>query len=471
MAASHPRTNWLNLFLAAAFICGLGACGGGKAPTPAPTPTPTPTAPTGPGRTFHVSPSGNSSGDGSAARPYDLATIVAASGPARGGDTIWLHGGTYRGAFASYLMGTADAPIVLRQYPGERAILDGNDPAAANQGAALAIYGGNTTYWGFEITSSQTNRVDQQQPSVPAGITMLGSTNIKLINLIVHDMPGNGMGLWSDNTTAEIYGSIVYYNGTNQFDHGMYVQNRTGIKLLGDNLIFRGAGHGIHAFGSGSAFLDDIQLDGNTLFNNGELTGGTQRNILVGGDTIAHRPQVTSNSTYYPSTQGANNLGYAAGCTDAVVTDNNLAGGDALELINCSPTQMVRNVLRGSWVPGNMPDLFPDNTYTAGIPTGTQVIVRPNKYETGRALVTIFNWDMQGRVSVDISKIGLANGDRYNVLDPQNLGAGVIETGTYNGTAITVPMTGLSTARPTWSQGVAAAHTPPEFGVFLIQKS
>ncbi len=112
MAASPPRTNWLNLLLAAAFVCGLSACGGGKAPQPAPAPTPT--APTGPGRTFHVSPSGNASGDGSAARPYDLATIVSASGPARGGDTIWLHGGTYRGAFASYLMGTADAPIVLR---------------------------------------------------------------------------------------------------------------------------------------------------------------------------------------------------------------------------------------------------------------------------------------------------------------------------------------------------------------------
>jgi hypothetical protein len=480
MAPNRPRNNrdirrwaciraWrhaLDLVLAATFAWTLGACGGGKAPQPAPTPA----VPAGPGRTFHVSPSGSSGGDGSTARPYDLATILANGGPARGGDTIWLHGGTYRGAWGSYLTGTTDAPIILRQYPGDRAILDGNDPAAENQGAVLAIYGANTTYWGFEITSSRGDRVDQKQPSSPAGITMLGSSNIKLINLIVHDLPGNGMGLWSENTGAEIYGSIVYYNGLNQFDHGMYIQNRTGLKQITDNVIFRGAGHGIHAYGSGAAFLDDIQLDGNTLFNNGELTGGTQRNILVGGDTVAHRPRVTSNSTYYPSTQGANNLGYAAGCTDAVVTDNAFAGGDALELINCTPTQMARNQLRGFWLPQNMPDLFPDNSYTPGIPTGTQVVVRPNRYESGRALVTIFNWDMQSRVSVDISKIGLTNGDHYNLIDPQNLGAGAIETGTYSGSSITVPMTGLTTARPVWQLGVPAPHTPPEFGVFLIQK-
>jgi len=459
------------IILAAAVICETLDCSGkSPQPTPSPSPAPAPGAPTGPARAWHVTPSGTAGGDGSTARPLDLATAVSRQSPAQAGDTIWLHGGTYRGAWASYLTGTSSAPIVMRQVPGERAILDGNDPAADSQGAVLAIFGANTSYWGFEVTSSRAERVDQKSPSSPSGITLLGSSNIKLINLVVHDMPGNGLGLWSENTDAEIYGLIVYYNGLNQFDHGMYVQNRSGVKHLTDNVIFRGAGHGIHAFGSGAAFLDDIQLDGNTIFNNGELTGGTQRNILVGGDTVAHRPRVTSNATYYPSQTGANNLGYAAGCTDAVVTDNYFAGGDALQLVNCAPAQMVHNRLSGFWYPQNMPDLFPDNTYSTGLPTGTQVVVRPNRYEPGRALVTIYNWDLQSRVSVDLSNAGLVAGDRYNILDPQNLQAGVVETGTYSGAPITVPMTGLSTARPVWQLAVAAGHTPPEFGVFVVQK-
>ena len=73
---------------------------------------------------YYVAPNGSSTNDGSVSRPLDLATALSASSPARPGDTIWLRDGRYLGTFVSDLEGSTTAPIVVRQYPGERAVID-----------------------------------------------------------------------------------------------------------------------------------------------------------------------------------------------------------------------------------------------------------------------------------------------------------------------------------------------------------
>ncbi|HEU4563793.1 MAG TPA: hypothetical protein VFS05_04050, partial [Gemmatimonadaceae bacterium] len=75
---------------------------------------------------WYVAPTGASSNDGTSAHPWSLASALSnASGKIQPGDTVWLRGGTYAGAFTSTLAGTSTRPIIVRQYPGERATLDG----------------------------------------------------------------------------------------------------------------------------------------------------------------------------------------------------------------------------------------------------------------------------------------------------------------------------------------------------------
>ena len=104
---------------------------------------------------FYVAPDGSPSGNGSREKPWDLATALAQPSAVKPGDTIWLRGGTYKGHFTSSLEGAADKPIVVRQYLGERATLDGND--GTNE-VTLAVNGSDTWFWGFEITNSNTTR-------------------------------------------------------------------------------------------------------------------------------------------------------------------------------------------------------------------------------------------------------------------------------------------------------------------------
>ena len=104
------------------------------------------------GRQFYAAPSGSPGGDGSWSQPLDLQSALSSSGPLRPGDTLWLRAGRYLGSFTSSLAGTATAPIVVRQYPGERATLDG----AGSMESTLTINGRWTWYWGFEVMDSDT---------------------------------------------------------------------------------------------------------------------------------------------------------------------------------------------------------------------------------------------------------------------------------------------------------------------------
>jgi hypothetical protein len=93
------------------------------------------------GREFFVAPEGLSSNDGSINRPLDLSRALSSDSPAAPGDTIWVRGGTYRGLFRSYLTGTAAAPIIVRNYKGERVIIDGSPEATGYQDSALLVRG------------------------------------------------------------------------------------------------------------------------------------------------------------------------------------------------------------------------------------------------------------------------------------------------------------------------------------------
>ena len=214
------------------------------------------------------------------------------------GDTIWLRGGTYKGTFTSVLTGTPDEPIIVRQYPGERAILDGGD---SDGRAILTIDGSYTWFWGFEVTSSDPVRRSSQTGSFPTDIgrgdgISTGSSDslgIKLINLTIHDAR-QGISAFSKWSDTEIYGCLIYYDGWVAPDrghgHGIYTQNETGTKTVRDNIIFSGFGHGIHAYGTSAAHLDNFRIEGNTIFVSGTLLDDNARNLLLGGDSVAQNP-------------------------------------------------------------------------------------------------------------------------------------------------------------------------------------
>ncbi len=426
------------------------------------------------GRVFYASPDGRSSGDGSRERPLDLATALSASSPARPGDTVWLRGGLYRGTFTSELHGAEGSPIIVRQYPGEHAAIDGG---SSNGATILLERGTHTWFWGFEIFSSDPDRTSTQNTSGPsdvprgAGFSVYQQAGIgvgsRFINLIVHDTRGSG--LTTEAIDAEVYGCILYYNGWDGPDrghgHGLYVQNENGTKRIVDNILFGQFSHGFHAYGSDTAYLDNLYIAGNTLFNNGDLSSfGLARNLLLGGGRPARNPVLADNALYYrdggPTT--ALNMGYSSGCSNATMTGNYVSNNSAF--INCAPVTLTGNTFFGA-VSGISKTTYPDNEFLAQRPGGTHVLVRPNAYEPGRGHVTVYNWDRAPEVDVDLSGI-LSPGSTYEIRNAQDYFGALVASGTYAGGPVRIPMTGLSTAVPVGRP--APEPTGPEFNAFVV---
>ena len=426
---------------------------------------------------FFVSPDGSSSNDGSEASPWDLQTALNQPDTVVPGSAILVRGGTYEGAFVSQLNGSTDAPIVVRAIPGERATLINEDgPALDFEDTSHVIF------WGLEISGHDCSRDESRSESTYGMRVNQGASqqDIRLVNMIVHDVKSQGIGWWQAMTDGMIYGSLFYFNGTTQLDHGVYAHNVSGTKIFMDNMVFDNASHGFHGYAeTDEKGLNNLVLEGNTFFNNGSIGYSTtkgeygvyKRNILLGGLIRTNKPVIRSNYTYYPGETGAAlNLGYEGGSASGEVTGNYFMGGTFDIGGGASDLTMEGNTV---YAPGGMSGVdtgsYGNNSWLSDKPAGVQFFVRPNQYETNRANLTIYNWDQQDTVVIPAGSLGgiaLQPGQSYELHNAQNYFEDVV-TGVYDGSGIAVPMTGHSVAQPV-GLDFKPDTTFPEFGAFIL---
>jgi hypothetical protein len=419
---------------------------------------------TGPARrTYYASPSGSPGNAGTVARPLDLATGLSARGPLRPGDVLWLREGVYRGNFRSDLAGTAEARIVVAQYPGERAVLDGV-PSPVDP--VLRVDGAHAVYWGFEVTSSAPNEAGHERG---AGVDVFGP-DTKFINLVIHHT-GNGVGFWTPALASELYGCLIYQSGWDGPDrghgHSVYVQNATPEKRLADNILLDGRSFGIHAY-TERGQIDQLRIEGNISFDHGASSrvSGAKANILVGGWRVAQHTVLSSNYVYHRDDRAGPSveIGHISGCSDAVMTDNYFAGSVPLALGWCDQVTMTGNTFVGN-VSKSMASRFPENHYLPAKPTRSEIFIRPNQYQRGRANIAIFNWERRTTVRLDLSTVGLRTGEPFEIRDARNYFGEPLVRGVYARAPIDLPLTSMLLAdetAPDPSGGVA------EFGAVVV---
>jgi hypothetical protein len=474
---------------AALFLLGVSGCGTHSDLQPPP-----------PQASYFVATTGSSTGDGSATSPWDLATALSGGGgKVQPGDTIWLRGGTYRGQFSSTLTGTSASPIVVRQYPGDRATIDGT---------LFIQSGSNAWFWGFEVMSSAPNA------NGLGGIYHHAPTT-KLINLVVHDASRTGIFSNPLSPNSEIYGCLVYNNGTVfNLDHGIYSQNSSGTKLYTDNIIFNNWKYGFHFYDGTAGNLTSLYLDGNVAFGNGTISSpavSASAGLFVGG-TAARDIRITNNFFY--DARVANwsaQIGtYDASNQDVVVTGNtfvryvdmwpwatatvtgNMFYGTG-NLLGTTPSfsnytwsnnTFYRDPAAAAWTAAGSSyagyTSFANWKSTTGLggsdqapatrPSGVRVVVRPNRYEAGRANIIVYNWDNLPTASVDVSTV-LRVGDTYEVRNVQDFYASPVLGGVYNGAALVLPMTGITPVAPLGRTFNPAPTTGPEFNVFVVLRT
>jgi hypothetical protein len=456
-------------------------------------------AATAAGADFFAAPGGRANGSGSITEPWDIATALAQPRAVGPGDVIWLRGGIYalEQTLVSRLAGAEHNPIVVRQFPGERATLDCRLVTETGAGTdCLLLKSVHAWYWGFEITNStQVRRAPASGSTAdPRGLGVQSQAGLgtKLINLVIHDV---GTSLFeSQRSGIEIYGTIAYNSGWEGPDRshgpGFYVRNRSDAprKLIRDNIVFQHYRQGLQGYGTFPNVFSNFLVEGNVFFNNGIGADGFHRNLMFGNENTDHRDNVfRENFTYFSAGAGAgaNTLGSAAGgCQGLAVLGNVFAHGPgraALEVYNCAGAEISGNLFFGgtSFQPaGSAPKAssadfrarFPTNTYYgdgSGAPGALAAFLRPNRYEPERAHLIVYNWARLPEVLIDVTSLSIPPGERYEIRSAQDY-FGRTLSGIYRGGPVSVPMDGWAAARPIGYERAELPPALPEFGVFVL---
>ncbi len=454
-----------------------------------------------------ASPNGDENASGTQDDPLDLQTALNNNGKVSNGETLWLMEGVYKGTFVSELRGGENSPISVKPVPGKYVMIDTTD---AKSGSGLLINGSWTNYYGIEVTSYDGGRVstidNSSNPSditLNGGVSIIGSTN-KVINFVSHDNAG-GIDAWSkrkDGFTGvdtETYGSIIYNNGWSAqpadgsygrgHGHAIYTQNFDGIKKITNNVIFYGFGTGIHAYQTGKVEqngvlrgLENFDIEDNTWFLTGasDIRKGMKKyDCLVGGFQPVKNLVLKNNQGY--SDIGKTVIGFYSNYkgedffnVDALLEDNYLVQHLALRDNWNKGAIKIKNTTVYHGISGDktyLDDLGGNDLNSSEPQTGKKIFYIKNAYDPRRGRITIFNYDRDKKVSVDMSKI-MKVGSAFRVHSVFDLYGDPIVSGVYKGGDVVIPMGTVNPPQPYGLDGAINAgegDDPYElFGVFII---
>jgi hypothetical protein len=220
---------------------------------------------------YYVAPDGDDADDGSEASPWR--TLQAAADRAVPGSTVFVRAGTYRERVDVRVSGSAEeGPIVFRNYPGERPILDGEGlEVPADFSGMISIESQHhVTVQGLEIRGYRT----AQSGHVPVGIWVSGASNdIRVLDTRIHDL-------------------------------GTDFEGRSG-----------GDAHGIAVYGTDSTHaIRDVVIDGNELF---DLTLGSSEALVVNGNVQGF--EITDNEVHDTDNIGIDVIGFEGKAEDPSV--------------------------------------------------------------------------------------------------------------------------------------------------------
>jgi hypothetical protein len=437
------------------------------------------------GNKYYASPTGT--GVGTLASPFALRTALQATGTIHAGDTLYVLEGLYRHplpgpvsasfpndgtvAFPVTIGGVAGSPVIVRGVGN--VLLDGLD----SRGESIVdIRSSYVWLWGLDIYSSDLPRVsytisgsfpDPKEVRRGVGINVNQSfttVGVKIINCFIHDA-FVGIGNTAESSLgAEIYGCISYNNGWNgvgsdrPHGHNFYLQNYLLNERVQDNNIVWGAyENNIQAYGGDGARFNTSNFKFRRTIS---FSPGDGRNLLVGGANIADNLAVDSNYTYHPGTGRNFDLGwvpYGAGAS-GVVRDNYFVGGG---MYFQSPINITftGNYVYSVFNDGFNSSAYPSNNYASVVPS--KVVVIPNRYESGRAHLAIYNGARASSVAVDLSGV-LSAGESFSIWDAQNLHGAPIASGVYSG-PVDIPMAAGAVEQPIGGDtqnGVRVASRP-----------
>lgn len=373
---------------------------------------------------WFAAPDGKATNAGSKTAPWDVISALDGTQKVAPGDTLWLRGGSYARAdnkpIEIKLQGTKKQPTQVRGAVGERVTFTTGitvlEPATYLWLRDVEIAG---IVLKVERISKQTGSWPDDMPKVPGGLNVYAGEDCKFINLVIHNNQG-GVGWWKGSTNSEFYGCLIYDNGWKGPDrnhgHSIYAQNQNGWKTIDSCILTVPWGEGqytMHAYSSSNAWVDNFLIENNVAYERGPF--------LVGGGRPSQNIRVLDNYLYNVDMR----LGYGPGPNQNGEVRGNLILNGSLQLKNWQNTREENNL--------RIPD--------SPTPKEPYMIWLPNKYDSKRAHLVIYNWHKAPQIRVPAGPF-LKNGERVRLLHPEKFYDKPIWQSEIKGDSFTLPVNG-----------------------------
>jgi len=348
------------------------------------------------------------------------------------------------------------------------------------------IYG--TVIWGTGHYEEGTTT-----PIRGSAIYTQNDTNLtrKIRDVISFRNFNNGVKPYTESGKVDNYhieGTIGFKNHANPIivssGSAFPAQN---LKVI-NNFTYEEEDHSNSVVSLGNAFVDTINngllIEGNYFVSTGTGGGGPLivsqwDNLSVQNNTIVTRytTNISETPRLFSFMHSDNDIGfswdnntYFGGRDESIGTDN---------LINIfydfTLTYTIDQVLYSliGWQDYITADL--NSTWTRNYPTENVIFVRPNLYERGRGHIVIYNWEGLDDVWVDISDLGLDQGEEFEVRDAENFYGPAVWEGFYSHTDSKIPLPMNLTAVAPIVGNIThmdndLSHTSNRFSTFVVLK-
>jgi len=300
-----------------------GSTSATSAQTAAVAPAPTtgtmlpPPLPQSTGATYYVSTSGADTNPGTLSAPWR--TVQKALNTLQPGQIALVRGGSYAQNLVMTRAGTAIAPITIRNYPGEQAMLGPGSGATNNMPLQLGTGAAYVRLQGLVLEGASG-------PSTTNVYAWGNAHDIELSQCEVRN--SQRQGFFSEATTSRVHiiGCYIHDNGGSgpiQLDHNVYMEGHS--HLIADCLIKNAPnGFGVQIYPSS----DHVILTENTI------VGALRDGIIVGSDgaTTTEYLTITNNVVAFNGRYGISTYWGGAVGTGNVANNNVVWGNSAGQL-------------------------------------------------------------------------------------------------------------------------------------------